>query len=55
MARSLLSMTPWAAARQKDRVFFSQHNHLNDEIAALDDAPELAPEKKIILFLGTFT
>ena len=32
-------MTPWAG----------RHNHLNDEIAALDDAPELAPELQVLL------
>jgi hypothetical protein len=38
MTRSLLSMTPWAGARPTERFFLLQHNHLNDEIAALDDA-----------------
>ncbi len=32
MTRSLLSIMHWAGARPKDRVFFSRHNHLNDEI-----------------------
>jgi hypothetical protein len=32
-------MAPWAG----------RHNHLNDEIAALDDTPELAPELQVLL------
>jgi hypothetical protein len=39
MTRSLRSMAPWAG----------RHNHLNDEIAALDNAPELAPELQVLL------
>ncbi len=31
-------MAPGAGASPNDHVFFSQHNHLDDEIAALDDA-----------------
>jgi hypothetical protein len=52
MTRSLRSMTAWAGDRPKDPVFLSRHNHLNDEIAALDDA--LAQDQKIVFsFPGT--
>jgi hypothetical protein len=46
MTRSLRSKASWAG----------RHKHLNDEIAALDDAPELAPDKKDpVSFYGTIT